>query len=107
VSAEDAVAQMEAHHAEVGAYLLGLWGFPNSIVEAVAFHESPSKAMSEGLSLPALLHIADRLVHQRNSQGSAPVRELEPGLLDALGLADRWPVWLAELDSAETAQKPP
>src|ERR1700723_2871936 len=94
----DVVAQMEAHHAEVGAYLLGLWGFPNSIVEAVAFHESPTKAMSQGLSLPALLHIADRLVHQRNSQSSAPVRELEPGLLDALGLADRWPVWLAELD---------
>jgi putative nucleotidyltransferase with HDIG domain len=107
VSAEDAVAQMEAHHAEVGAYLLGLWGFPNSIVEAVAFHESPSKAMSEGLSLPALLHIADRLVHQRNAQSSAPVRELEPGLLDALGLADRWPVWLAELDSPDSAKKPP
>jgi len=107
VSAEDAVAQMEAHHAEVGAYLLGLWGFPNSIVEAVAFHESPTKAMSEGLSLPALLHIADRLVHQRNAQSSAPVRELEPGLLDALGLADRWPVWMAELDSLDSAQKPP
>ena len=107
VSAEDAVAQMEAHHAEVGAYLLGLWGFPNSIVEAVAFHESPTKAMSEGLSLPALLHIADRLVHQRNPQSSAPVRELEPGLLDALGLADRWPVWLAEMDSLDSVQKPP
>jgi HD-like signal output (HDOD) protein len=107
VSAEEAFAQMEAHHAEVGAYLLGLWGFPNSIVEAVAFHESPSKAMAEGLSVPALLHIADRLVHQRNAQSSAPVRELEPGLLDALGLADRWPVWLAELDSLDSAQKPP
>ncbi len=107
VSAEDAFAQMEAHHAEVGAYLLGLWGFPNSIVEAVAFHESPSKAMAEGLSLPALLHIADRLVHQRHSQNSAAVRELEPGLLEALGLADRWPVWLAELDSLDSAQKPP
>jgi len=106
VSAEDAFAQMEAHHAEVGAYLLGLWGFPNSIVEAVAFHESPSKAMAEGLSLPALLHIADRLVHQRNSQSSAAVRELEPGLLEALGLADRWPVWLAELDSLDSVQKP-
>jgi putative nucleotidyltransferase with HDIG domain len=107
ISAEDAFAQMEAHHAEVGAYLLGLWGFPNSIVEAVAFHESPSKAMAEGLSVPALLHIADRLVHQRNSQGSAAVRELEPGLLDTLGLADRWPVWLAELGSLDSEQKPP
>ena len=29
---EEATAQMDAHHAEVGAYLLGLWGFPNAIV---------------------------------------------------------------------------
>lgn len=106
-STEDALTQMEAHHAEVGAYLLGLWGFPNSIVEAVAFHESPGMVMAEGLSLPALLHIADRLVHQRNPQSSAAVRELEPGLLEALGLADRWPVWLAELDSLDSVQKPP
>lgn len=106
-STEDALTQMEAHYAEVGAYLLGLWGFPNSIVEAVAFHESPGMVMAEGLSLPALLHIADRLVHQRNPQSSAAVRELEPGLLEALGLADRWPVWLAELDSLDSVQKPP
>jgi hypothetical protein len=62
--------------------------------------------MAEGLSVPALLHIADRLVHQRNSQSSAAVRELEPGLLEALGLADRWPVWLAELNSLDSAEKP-
>ena len=30
-------------HAEVGAYLLGLWGLPQSIVEAVAFHHLPSQ----------------------------------------------------------------
>ena len=29
-------------HAEAGAYLLGLWGLPFSIVEAVAFHHRPS-----------------------------------------------------------------
>jgi HD-like signal output (HDOD) protein len=28
-------------HAEVGAYLLGLWGLPASSVEAVAFHHDP------------------------------------------------------------------
>ncbi len=31
-------------HAEVGAYLLGLWGLPEQIVEAVAFHNRPSEA---------------------------------------------------------------
>lgn len=30
-----------ASHAALGAYLLGIWGLPYSVVEAVAFHHSP------------------------------------------------------------------
>jgi HD-like signal output (HDOD) protein len=45
--AED-LAQIRNHHAEVGAYLLGLWGFPTPIVEAVAFHHLPSQASGTG-----------------------------------------------------------
>ena len=33
---------MESRHGEVGAYLLGLWGFPSQIVEAVAQHHTPT-----------------------------------------------------------------
>jgi putative nucleotidyltransferase with HDIG domain len=107
-STEDASVQMEAHHAEVGAYLLGLWGFPNPIVEAVAFHEAPGQMASQALGLPMLIHIADRLVHQRNvGRPGAVARELEPGLLEKLGLVDRWPVWSAELDSLSSAQTTP
>src|SRR5258706_15094253 len=50
-SAENMFGQMEAHHSEVGGDLLGPWGFPNSIVEGVAFHESAVKAVAEGLAL--------------------------------------------------------
>jgi putative nucleotidyltransferase with HDIG domain len=111
-SIEEATVQMDAHHAEVGAYLLGLWGFPNSIVEAVAFHHSPSLASGEDLSLSRLVHIADRLVHQpqseeRQEEVAGPVGPgLEPGLLEKLGLAARWPEWLAalrQLDSVKSA----
>lgn len=31
-----------ASHAEIGAYLLGLWGLPYSVVEAVAFQHAPA-----------------------------------------------------------------
>ncbi|HEY6454133.1 MAG TPA: HDOD domain-containing protein [Steroidobacteraceae bacterium] len=30
-------------HAEIGAYLLGLWGMPNTLVEAVAHHHTPER----------------------------------------------------------------
>ena len=102
-SIEQATAHMEAHHAEVGAYLLGLWGFPNSIVEAVAFHHSPSQTAGEGLCLARLIHIADRLVHQREAECSGPFeRGLEPELLERLGLTDHWYKWLAALDSLDS-----
>jgi putative nucleotidyltransferase with HDIG domain len=105
MSAEQKTAHMEAHHAEVGAYLLGLWGFPNSIVEAVAFHHLPSQTAGEGLRMPALIHIADRLVHHRRAEspGSAG-NGSEPGLLESLGLVDHWPEWLAALDSSDVVK---
>ncbi len=34
---------METSHAELGAYLLGLWGLPDAVVESVAFHHDPSR----------------------------------------------------------------
>jgi len=40
VDAEYAV--VKTSHAELGAYLLGLWGIPDNIVEIVAFHHKPS-----------------------------------------------------------------
>jgi putative nucleotidyltransferase with HDIG domain len=102
---EDPTEQMQAHHAEVGAYLLGLWGFPNPIVEAVAFHERPSQIAGEALGLPSLIHIADRLVHARHAQGAdVSMRELEPGLLERLKLTDRWPEWLTKLDALDEVE---
>lgn len=39
---------MKTSHAELGAYLLGLWGLPDSIIEIAAFHHNPSKLL-EGM----------------------------------------------------------
>ncbi len=38
---------MKTSHAELGAYLLGLWGIPDNIVEPVAFHHNPSKLLED------------------------------------------------------------
>jgi putative nucleotidyltransferase with HDIG domain len=99
-SAVDIVAQMEAHHAEVGAYLLGLWGFPNSIVEAVAFHHTPSQASEKGFGLSGIVHVADRLVHLRSENPSASiVPGLQPEYLAGLGLEYCLPKWSAAVES--------
>ncbi len=42
VPLEDAeLAEFGAAHSDIGAYLLGLWGFHEEVIEAVAFHVSP------------------------------------------------------------------
>ena len=100
--AVDIVAQMAAHHAEVGAYLLGLWGFPNPIVEAVAFHHAPSLASDKTLGLPGIVHIADRLVHLRSENRSGSLDSgLQPGFLDGLGLGHCLPKWSSAVDACD------
>jgi putative nucleotidyltransferase with HDIG domain len=101
-SAVDIVAQMEAHHAEVGAYLLGLWGFPNLIVEAVALHHSPRQASEKGLGLPGIVHIADRLVHLKgeNRSGSSDTG-IQAGFLEDLAIDHCLPKWSAAVESGD------
>ena len=61
---------LNATHAEIGAYLLGLWGFPDSLVEAVAYHERPADAPTPGFGLPGVLHVANCLA--RHPQATGP-----------------------------------
>jgi HD-like signal output (HDOD) protein len=50
-------------HAEVGAFLLGLWGLPFRIVEAVANHHAPLRNAHDRLGLPQIVWLASCLVH--------------------------------------------
>ncbi len=75
-----------AAHAETGAYLLGLWGLPPALVEAVAYHHQPLDCVSPGTGALAFVHAANAL-----SQAMAP----EPTYLERLGLLERLPVWRA------------
>jgi HD-like signal output (HDOD) protein len=51
-----------ATHAEVGAYLLGLWGLPYSIVEAVALHHTPGTITPHGYDLLSALAVSHALL---------------------------------------------
>lgn len=49
-------------HAEIGAYLLGLWGLPFQIVEAVANHHAPTRGDDDRLGLAQLVWLASCIV---------------------------------------------
>jgi putative nucleotidyltransferase with HDIG domain len=50
-------------HAEVGAYLMDLWGLPSQIIEAIAFHHLPSAYGDDCFSPLAAVHIANTVDH--------------------------------------------
>ncbi len=49
-------------HAEVGGYLLGLWGLPYSLVEAVANHHRPERIIAPLYSTSAITAISTALI---------------------------------------------
>src|SRR4029079_3114168 len=67
--------QFDASHADVGGYLLGLWGLPQDLIEAVAFHHDPSSQESARFTPLSAVHIASALVH---TDGEASENDGEP-----------------------------
>jgi HD-like signal output (HDOD) protein/ActR/RegA family two-component response regulator len=51
-----------ASHAEIGAYLLGLWGLPQRVVSAVANHLEPQRTGNRVFDAAAALYVANLLV---------------------------------------------
>ncbi len=57
-----------ATHAEIGAYLLGIWGFPYSVVEAVAHHHAPEQVPQTSFDVLAVMAIAHALAPSRDAE---------------------------------------
>ena len=45
----------------LGAYLLGLWGLPHAIIEAIAYHQRPKVLPHESFELVDMVHLAHHL----------------------------------------------
>lgn len=76
-----------ADHAQVGAYLLGVWGLPNRVVNAVAFHHRPGRPTGEAIDLLGAVHVAECL-----ARGQLP----EAPYVNWLGNESERQEWLAQ-----------
>jgi putative nucleotidyltransferase with HDIG domain len=84
-----------ASHAEVGAYLLGLWGLPQAVIAATAWHHRPSESTQQGFTVLTAVHAANVIAHriERERNPDRPVEPPDGAYLDALGLSARLPAW--------------
>ena len=80
-------------HAEVGGYLIGIWGLPHTIVEAVAWHHSPAMAPDKCFSPGVAVHAANALLSGGEFCHLSQEVLLDTKYLEEIGLADREPLW--------------
>jgi HD-like signal output (HDOD) protein len=86
-------------HAEIGAYLLGLWGLPYILVEAVALHHGPNRVPHQNLDAVSAVYVANLLAHELEAPSPEVPwdSEIETNQeeLAALGVEQDLASWLA------------
>jgi HD-like signal output (HDOD) protein len=81
-------------HAEIGAYLMGLWRLENPIIEAIAFHHLPEKSMNQNIGPLTAVHIGNALDHETRAPSSRNTAlQYDPEYLNTLEMTDRLPEW--------------
>jgi HD-like signal output (HDOD) protein/CheY-like chemotaxis protein len=88
-------------HADVGGYLLGLWGLPPAVVEAAAFHHFPTKSERTTFTALTAVHVANVLVQtQRPSYGGIVSPQIDLLYLAKIGRAEEVNHWQEEVKEA-------
>lgn len=88
-------------HAEVGAYLLGLWGLPPAIVEAVAYHHHPELGVPTDTLVA--VHVANALSHQDAGGDPSSEERLDLAFVQGSGFGAELASWRAVADAEISA----
>lgn len=84
-------------HAEVGAYLLGLWGIPAPVLKIVSQHHSPQLTLEPGFAPELAVYAADILTGEQGGHPIFRTGRFDTKALARLGLVDRLEVWRSKL----------
>ncbi len=92
-----------ATHGEIGGWLLGIWGLPVPVVEAVALHHHPVRFLSKTFSPLAAVHVADAFLHADSLDRAEAL--VDAKYLRALGLEKKLPEWWAQRSAQSQPSK--
>ncbi len=82
-----------ATHAEIGACLLGIWGLPRRIVDAVRSHRMLINAPDDVHEIAAAIHVADAFTNEHYVATGEVIIDHEA--LEAIGLGEKVTSWIA------------
>lgn len=80
-------------HAEVGAYLLGIWGLPYAVIEATAHHHHPARVPTKRFCILAGVHISDCLLREVRRDSRFQGTELDLRWLENLASEEQLALW--------------
>ena len=80
-------------HANLGAYLMSIWGLPFPLVQAVAFHHHPRESAEAKFSSLTSVHAADAIASAADVSPLNHDGELDLNYLDLLGLREKEGLW--------------
>ena len=83
-----------ASHAEVGAYLVGLWGLNSTVIEGIAFHHNISQYPSNEMSPALAIHVANALYYEcSKKEPDIEENRLDVEHITSLGLEQHLDSW--------------
>jgi HD-like signal output (HDOD) protein len=83
------------------AYLLGLWGLPDEVVEAVAFHHEPALTLDRQFCPLTAVHAANALCPSPARKAGLTESELDLPYLTRIGLLEHVPQWREQVGKEE------
>jgi len=86
---------LNADHAAAGGYLMGIWGLPGPVVEAVAFHHRLDHYPEPSFCLAVAVHAADFFYHRLKPHAPGLPPALNGPYLERARLGNRLDHWHA------------
>ena len=88
-------------HAEIGAYLLGLWGLPLTIIKAVQEHHRPNMDEHTQIDQTVLVHVANAIEKASGPPSRNPIEDLNADVIARLNLGGSIAQWQQQMLSMQ------
>jgi HD-like signal output (HDOD) protein len=90
-----------ATHADIGAYLLTLWGLPLPLIEGVAYHHEPQLFNDKEFSLVGAIHVANTLEREQSKSEGVVLSPINMEYAESVGISAQLDKWRQRFQDGE------
>jgi len=90
-----------ATHADLGAYLLTLWGLPPPLIEGVAHHHEPQLFNNQEFGLVGAIHVANSLEREQSKHEGVVPSPVNLEYAKSVGIAGQLDKWREHFEDGE------